>query len=47
LRAGVVASLLYSMLRVLLDVVVISRSDRAKLEAEVLALRRQVQVLER
>ncbi len=35
------------MLRVLLDVVVTSRGDRANLEAEVLALRRQVQVLER
>ena len=35
------------MLRVLLDVVLTSRGDRAKLEAEVLALHRQVQVLER
>ncbi len=42
-----VASLLYSLLRVLFDVMVTSRSDHAQLEAEVLALRRQVQVLER
>ena len=41
------ASLIYSLLRVLLDAIAISRSDRVKLEAEVLALRRQVQVLER
>ena len=41
------ASLIYSMLGVLLDAVAVSRSDRADLEAEVLALRRQVQVLER
>ena len=40
-------SLIYSLLRVLLDVLVTSHGDQAKLEAEVLALRRQVQVLER
>jgi len=44
----VVASLLYSLVRFVLDVVATSRADRAKLEGEVvLALRRQVQVLER
>jgi len=43
----VVASLLYSLVRFLLDVVATSRADRAKLQAEVLVLRRQVQVLER
>lgn len=42
-----VASLVYSLIRVLLDVMVIRRSDQAELQAEVLALRRQVQVLER
>lgn len=41
------ASLLYSLVRFLLDVVATSRADRAKLQAEVLVLRRQVQVLER
>ncbi len=43
----VVAALLYSLLRVLLDVLGTSHGDQAKLQAEVLALRRQVQVLER
>jgi len=43
----VVASLLYSLVRVLIDVMVTRRSDQADLQAEVLALRRQVQVLER
>jgi len=43
----VVASLLYSLVRFVLDVVATSRADRAKLQGEVLALRRQVQVLER
>jgi putative transposase len=43
----VVASLIYSLIRVLLDVVATSHGDQAKLQAEVLALRRQVQVLER
>ena len=41
------ASLLYSLLRALLDVLATSRGDQAQLQAEVLALRRQVQVLER
>jgi len=43
----VVASLVYSLIRVLLDVFATNHSDRATLQAEVLALRRQVQVLER
>jgi hypothetical protein len=43
----VVASLLYSPVRFVLDLVATSRADRAKLQGEVLALRRQVQVLER
>ena len=42
-----VGSLLYSLVGLLLDVIATSRSDQAKLQAEVLALRRQVQVLER
>lgn len=42
-----VVSLLYSLIRVLLDVCATSKSDEDKLRAEVLALRRQVQVLER
>lgn len=46
-RAGVVASLVYSLIRVLMDVMVTRRRDQAGLQAEVLALRRQVQVLER
>ena len=41
------ASLLYSLLCALLDVLATSRGDQAQLRAEVLALRRQVQVLER
>ncbi len=40
-------SLIYLLLRALLDLFVTSRADQAKLQAEVLALRRQVQVLER
>lgn len=40
-------SLAYSLLRALLDVIAISQGDQAQLQAEVLALRRQVQVLER
>jgi transposase InsO family protein len=47
LRAGVVGSLLYALVRVLLDVIATSNGDQAKLQAEVLVLRRQVQVLER
>ncbi len=42
-----VGSLLYSLLRVLLDMLATSHRDEAELRAEVLALRRQVQVLER
>ena len=42
-----VGSLLYSLVRFWLDVIVTSHGDQAKLQAEVLALRRQVQVLER
>ncbi len=42
-----VGSLIYSLVRVLLDVIAVSRGDQSKLQAEVLALRRQVQVLER
>ena len=41
------ASLLYSLTCLLLDVVATSRGDQSGLQAEVLALRRQVQVLER
>ena len=40
-------SLLYSLLRALMDVIATSHGDQARLQAEVLALRRQVQVLER
>ena len=40
-------SLLYSLVRFCLDVIATSHGDQAKLQAEVLALRRQVQVLER
>src|SRR5205085_2420312 len=46
-RTGVVGSLLYSVVRFWLDVIATSHGDQAKLQAEVLALRRQVQVLER
>ncbi len=42
-----VASVIYSLIRLLLDVFATSHGDQAKLQAEVLALRRQVQVLER
>jgi putative transposase len=44
---AVAASVLYSLIRLLLDVVSTSRQEQAKLQAEVLVLRRQVQVLER
>jgi hypothetical protein len=47
LRTGVVGSLLYALVRVLLDVIATSHGDQAKLPAEVLALRRQIRVLER
>ena len=40
-------SLLYSLVRLWLDVIATSHGDQAKLQDEVLALRRQVQVLER
>jgi len=43
----VVGSLIYSILRALLDALTTSHGDQAELQAEVLALRRQVQVLER
>jgi putative transposase len=43
----VVGSLIYSLVRVLLDVIATSHGDQAKLQSEVLVLRRQVQVLER
>lgn len=39
--------MLYSLVRVLLDVMATSHSNEAKLRAEVLSLRWQVQVLER
>ena len=42
-----VASLVYSLIRVLVDVMLTSRSEEAELQAEVRALRCQVQVLER
>jgi putative transposase len=43
----VLASVIYSLLRALVDVISTSWGDQAQLRAEVLALRRQVQVLER
>jgi hypothetical protein len=43
----VLVSLVYSLLRALLDVIATNHGDQAQLQAEVLALRRQVQVLER
>ena len=46
-RAGVVGWLLYSQACILLDLIRTSHGDQAKLQAEVLALRRQVQILER
>ncbi len=42
-----VDSLVYSLLRALVDLLVTGRADQAELQAEVLVLRRQVQVLER
>ncbi len=42
-----VVSLIYSLLCVLLDALATSHCDQAGLQAEVLALRRQVQVLQR
>ena len=41
-----VLDFLYSFVRVLLDALETSNGDQAKLQAEVLVLRRQVQVLE-
>ena len=41
------ASVLYSLIRLLLDGAAASRQEKVKLQAEVLVLRRQVQVLER
>jgi len=43
----VVGSLIYSLLRILLDALATRQAGQAALQAEVLALRRQVQVLER
>ena len=40
-------TLLYSLLRAVLEAVAVARTDRRTLEAEVLVLRRQVQVLQR
>ncbi len=40
-------SLIYSLVRVLVDLIAVRRSDQAQLRAEMLVLRRQVQVLER
>ena len=42
-----VGSLIYSLLRILLDALATRQAGQAALQAEVLALRRQVQVLER
>jgi len=39
----VAGSLLYALLRAVLEAVAVARNDRRTLEAEVLALRRQVQ----
>ncbi len=41
-----VGSLIYSLLRAVLEVLVTSRADQAKLQAEVLVLRHHVQVLD-
>jgi putative transposase len=41
------ASMLYSLVRVVLDAIATSHSNEAKLRAEVLALRRQIQALKR
>lgn len=40
------ASVLYSLIRLFLDVAAPSRQEQTKLQAEVLVLRRQVQVLD-
>jgi putative transposase len=44
---AVVAGVLYSLIRLLLEVATSGQQEHAKLQAEVLVLRRQVQVLER
>jgi coenzyme F420-reducing hydrogenase beta subunit len=44
---AVTASVIYSLIRLFLDVVVTSRQEQTKLQTEVLVLRRQVQVVER
>jgi putative transposase len=43
----VLASLIYSLLRVVIELLATTRGDQTSLQAEVLVLRRQVQVLER
>jgi len=43
----VVTGAIYSVVRLLIDLIDITRADQARLQVEVLALRRQVQVLER
>jgi putative transposase len=43
----VAGALLYSLLRAVLEAIAVARTDRRSLEAEVLVLRRQVQVLQR
>ena len=47
LSLAVVAARLYSILRIFLDAIATGQRDQVELRAEVLALRRQVQVLER
>jgi hypothetical protein len=42
-----IASLLYALARIMAEVISTWRADEAKLQAEAVALRRQVQVLER
>ena len=42
-----VTGAIYSVVRLLIDLIDITRADQARLQVEVLALRRQVQVLER
>jgi hypothetical protein len=45
--AVVMAPMFYSLVRIVVDLIAKSHGNEAKLRAEVLALRRQVQVLER
>jgi hypothetical protein len=47
LPAGVVDSFLYSFVRLLIDILSTRNAEAARLQTEVLVLRRQVQVLER